>query len=88
MNDITSIPNFIKIYQAVQKLLMGTHRHTQTDRLVIEKPTSIFGKYAKKEAYLFNVRYIHRLLPTDNIHKGNYRDMQPNLHTVRYFHCC
>jgi hypothetical protein len=37
----------MKIYEAVQKLLVGTDRHTdterQTDRLVIEKP-----KKAKK----------------------------------------
>jgi hypothetical protein len=31
LNGITSTPNFMKIYQAVQKLLAGT----QTDRLVI-----------------------------------------------------
>jgi hypothetical protein len=32
LNGITSVPNFMKIYQAVQKLLVG---HRQTDRLVI-----------------------------------------------------
>jgi hypothetical protein len=31
LNGITPISNFIKIYQAVQKLLVG-HAHTQTDR--------------------------------------------------------
>jgi hypothetical protein len=31
LNGIISVPNFIKIYQAVQKLLVGD---TQTDRLV------------------------------------------------------
>jgi hypothetical protein len=33
-NGMTSLPNFIKIYQLVQKLLGGTHRQTdrQTDR--------------------------------------------------------
>jgi hypothetical protein len=28
LNDIISIPNLMKIYQAVQKLLMGTGRQT------------------------------------------------------------
>jgi ubiquitin C-terminal hydrolase len=32
LNGITSVPNFMKIYQAIQKLLVGD---TQTDRLVI-----------------------------------------------------
>jgi hypothetical protein len=32
LNGITTIPNVMKIYQAVQKLLVGD---TQTDRLVI-----------------------------------------------------
>jgi hypothetical protein len=32
LNGITSVPNFMKIYQAVQKLLVGdTVRLTQTD---------------------------------------------------------
>jgi hypothetical protein len=36
MNGIISIPNFMKIYQAVQKLLVGyTQTDRQTDRLVI-----------------------------------------------------
>jgi hypothetical protein len=39
MNSITSVPNFMKIYQAVQKLLVwDTHTDVQidkTDRLVI-----------------------------------------------------
>jgi hypothetical protein len=35
-NGMTSLLNYIKIYQFVQKLLGGTHR--QTDRLVISKP--------------------------------------------------
>jgi hypothetical protein len=30
LSGITSVSNFMKIYQAVQKLLVGTHR--QTDR--------------------------------------------------------
>jgi hypothetical protein len=33
LNGMTFLPNFIKIYQLVQKLLGGGHR--QTDRLVI-----------------------------------------------------
>jgi hypothetical protein len=34
LNGITSVPNFMKMYVAVQKLLVGTHRptKTQTDR--------------------------------------------------------
>jgi hypothetical protein len=32
LNDITFVPNFMKIYQTFQKLLAGD---TQTDRLVI-----------------------------------------------------
>jgi hypothetical protein len=33
LNGITSVPNFTKIYNAVQKLLVGdTHTHTYTDR--------------------------------------------------------
>jgi hypothetical protein len=32
LNGITSVPNFMKIYQAVQKLLVEDR---QTDRLVI-----------------------------------------------------
>jgi hypothetical protein len=44
LDDITSVPNVMKIYQAAQKLLVGdTHRYTQTDRLVIDKLTYIFG---------------------------------------------
>jgi hypothetical protein len=38
MNVITSEQNFMKIYQAVQKLLLGdrqTQTHTHMDRLVI-----------------------------------------------------
>jgi hypothetical protein len=32
LNDITSVPNFMKIYQAAQNLLVGdTDRHTQTE---------------------------------------------------------
>jgi hypothetical protein len=41
LNDITSLPNVMKIYQAVQKLLVGdtqtdtdTHTHTQTGDLI------------------------------------------------------
>jgi hypothetical protein len=37
-NGITSIPNFMKIYQSVQTLLVGdtqTDIHRKTDRLVI-----------------------------------------------------
>jgi hypothetical protein len=33
LNDITSLLSIMKIYQAVQKLVMGhTHTHTETDR--------------------------------------------------------
>jgi hypothetical protein len=32
LNDITSLPNIMKIYQAVQKLLVERDRHAQTDR--------------------------------------------------------
>jgi hypothetical protein len=33
LNGITSVPNFIKVYQVVQKLLVGgTHTDRQTDR--------------------------------------------------------
>jgi hypothetical protein len=35
LNGITSVPNFIKIYQAVQNLLVGdtqTDRQTEADR--------------------------------------------------------
>jgi hypothetical protein len=33
LNGITSVPNFMKFYQVVQKLLVGdTHTHRQTDR--------------------------------------------------------
>jgi hypothetical protein len=36
LNDITCLPNFMKIYQAVQKILVGdTQTDRQTDRLVI-----------------------------------------------------
>jgi hypothetical protein len=28
LNGISYVPNFIKIYQAVQKLIAGTHRQT------------------------------------------------------------
>jgi hypothetical protein len=36
LNIIASVPNFMKIYQAVQKLLVGdTQTRTQRDRLVI-----------------------------------------------------
>jgi hypothetical protein len=32
MNGITSVPNFMKFYQVVQKLLMGDRQtHSQTD---------------------------------------------------------
>jgi hypothetical protein len=41
LNGITSVPNFLKNYQAVQKLLVGAHR--QTDWW-FNKPTFIFGK--------------------------------------------
>jgi hypothetical protein len=34
-NGMTSLLNFIKIYQLVQKLLGGTQTGRQTDRLVI-----------------------------------------------------
>jgi hypothetical protein len=37
LNGITSLPNIMKIYQAVQNLLLGdthTHRHTQTGDLI------------------------------------------------------
>jgi hypothetical protein len=37
LNGITSVPNFMKIYQAVHKLLVGdtqTYRHTQTGKLI------------------------------------------------------
>jgi hypothetical protein len=43
MNDIISLPNFMKIYQVIQKLLVGDR---QTDWL-FDKPTFIFGKWAK-----------------------------------------
>jgi hypothetical protein len=32
LNGIPSVPNFIKIYQAVQKLLVGGHTDRHTDR--------------------------------------------------------
>jgi hypothetical protein len=36
LNGITSLPNIMKIYQAVQKLLVGhTHMRVHADRLVI-----------------------------------------------------
>jgi hypothetical protein len=42
LTGITSVPNFMKMYQVVQKLLVGntqththTHTHKETDRLVI-----------------------------------------------------
>jgi hypothetical protein len=41
LHGITSIPNFMKIYQAVQKLLVGDK---QTDRLVNYEPIFIIGK--------------------------------------------
>jgi hypothetical protein len=47
LNGIISAPIFMKIYQAVQKLLVG---ETQTDRHTdwsSDKPTFIFGKQAK-----------------------------------------
>jgi hypothetical protein len=47
LNGIYPLPNFMKIYQAVQKLLVGD---TQTDRQTdwcFDKPTFVFGKYAK-----------------------------------------
>jgi hypothetical protein len=37
LNGITSLPNIMKIYQAVQKLLVGhthTHTHTETGDLI------------------------------------------------------
>jgi uncharacterized iron-regulated protein len=48
LNGVTSLQNIMKIYQAVQKLLVGdthahTHRHRQTD-WILDKPTFIFGK--------------------------------------------
>jgi hypothetical protein len=44
LNGIPSVPNFTKIYQAVQKLLVGeTQTDTHTDWR-FDKPTLIFGK--------------------------------------------
>jgi hypothetical protein len=43
LNGITSVPNLMKIYQVVQKLLVGD---TQTDWW-FDKCAFIFGKYAK-----------------------------------------
>jgi hypothetical protein len=34
LNDINSVLNFMKLYQAFQKLLVGTQTVTQTDRLM------------------------------------------------------
>jgi hypothetical protein len=46
-NGSTSQPNFVKIYQEVQKLLVGdTQKYTQTDWWFY-KPIFIFGKEAK-----------------------------------------
>jgi hypothetical protein len=48
LDGITSLPNIMKIYQAVQKLLAGDRQtDTQTDRQIdwwFDKPTFIFGK--------------------------------------------
>jgi hypothetical protein len=35
LNYITSAPNFLKTYVAVQKLLVGGHTDIPTDRLVV-----------------------------------------------------
>jgi hypothetical protein len=44
LNGITSVLNFIKIYQVVQKLLVGdTYTDRQTDWW-FDKPTFNFGK--------------------------------------------
>jgi hypothetical protein len=46
MNGITSVPNFMKFYQAVQKLLVeDTHTHTDW---WFDKPTFIFWKYVNE----------------------------------------
>jgi len=51
-NGSTSQPNFVKIYQEVQKLLVGdTQKYTQTDWWFY-KLIFIFGKEAKNPDYL------------------------------------
>jgi hypothetical protein len=51
LNGIMSLQNIMKIYQAVQKLLVGDTQTRQTDTQTdwwFDKPTFIFGKQAKK----------------------------------------
>jgi hypothetical protein len=43
MNGITSVPNYMKIYQADRKLLMGDRQADKQDWW-FDKPTFIFGK--------------------------------------------
>jgi hypothetical protein len=52
LNGITSLPNIMKIYQAVQKLLLRGHTGRQTEWW-FDKPTFIFfGKQANEVALL------------------------------------
>jgi hypothetical protein len=60
LNGITSVPNFMKIYQAVQQLLVQGHRHRQTDWW-FDKHTFIFGKYAKDWSMHKNIKEIKTL---------------------------
>jgi hypothetical protein len=55
LNGITSIPNFMKIYQAVKKLLVGD---TQTEWW-FDKPTFIFWKVGLKRNSEYIISYMY-----------------------------
>jgi hypothetical protein len=54
-NDMISLPNFIQIYQLVQKLLGGTHRQTDRQTGDLINLTFLFKESSKKERIMLHL---------------------------------